>query len=51
MTSVRSLSSLRSYFPIYTLVAIAALVYCCLTPFAFAQQTLGAITGTVTDPS
>jgi hypothetical protein len=51
MTSVRSLSSLRSYFPIYTLVAIAALVYCCLTPFAFGQQTLGAITGTVTDPS
>src|SRR5580658_9227091 len=51
MTSVRFLSSLRSYFPIYTLVAIAALLYCCLTPFAFGQQTLGAITGTVTDPA
>src|ERR1700689_4651651 len=51
MTSVRSLSSFRSRFPIYTLVAIAALVYCCLTPFALGQQTLGAITGTVTDPS
>src|SRR6204780_4948227 len=51
MTSVRSLSSFRSRFPIYTLVAIAALVYCSLTPFALGQQTLGAITGTVTDPS
>jgi len=51
MTSVRSLSSLRAHFPIYTLVALAALVYCCLTPLAFGQQTLGAITGTVTDPS
>jgi hypothetical protein len=51
MTSVRSLSSFRSRFPVYTLVAIAALVYCCLTPFALGQQTLGAITGTVTDPS
>jgi hypothetical protein len=51
MTSVRCLSSVRSYLPIYTLVAIAALLYCCLTPFAFGQQTLGAITGTVTDPS
>src|ERR1700722_6889637 len=51
MTSVRCLSSVRSYFPHYTLVAIAALLCCCLTPFAFGQQTLGAITGTVTDPS
>ncbi len=51
MTSVRCLSSVRSYFPLYTLVAIAALLCCCLTPFAFGQQTLGAITGTVTDPS
>src|ERR1700733_7203178 len=51
MTSIRSLSSFRSYFAIYTFVAIAALVYHCLTPFAFAQQTLGAITGTVSDPS
>jgi hypothetical protein len=51
MTSVRSLSSFRSRLPIFTLVAIAALLYCCLTPFAFGQQTLGAITGTVSDPS
>src|ERR1700723_3832797 len=51
MTSVRSLSSFRSRLPIFTLVAIAALLYCCLTPFAFGQQTLGAVTGTVTDPS
>src|ERR1700733_12725038 len=51
MTSIRSLSSFRSYFAIYTFVAIAALVYHCLTQFASAQQTLGAITGTVTDPS
>jgi hypothetical protein len=51
MTSARSLCSLRSYFPICILGAIAALVYCCLTPFALGQQTLGAITGTVTDPS
>src|SRR6202161_3807280 len=51
MTSVRSLSSFRSRLSIFTLVAIAALVYCCLTPFALGQQTLGAITGTVTDPS
>src|ERR1700734_504174 len=51
MTSVRSLSSFRSRLPIFTLVAIAALLYCCLTPFAFGQPTLGAITGTVSDPS
>src|SRR6202044_644612 len=51
MTSVRSLSSFRSRLPIFTLVAIAALFYCCLTPFAFGQPTLGAITGTVSDPS
>jgi hypothetical protein len=51
MTSVSFFSSDRSHFSVYVLIAIAALVYCCLTPFAFGQQTLGAITGTVTDPS
>src|ERR1019366_1457579 len=51
MTSVRSVSFRRSYFPTFILLVVAALVYCCLTPLASAQQTLGAITGTVTDPS
>ncbi len=51
MTSVRCLSSLRSYLSTCILIAAAALLSCCLTPFAIGQQTLGAITGTVTDPS
>jgi hypothetical protein len=51
MTSLDFVSSDRSRFSIYILGGIVVLVYCCLAPFAFGQQTLGAITGTVTDPS
>ena len=51
MTSVRFVSCRRSYFPTFVLLVVAALVYCCLTPLAIGQATLGAITGTVTDPS
>jgi hypothetical protein len=51
MTSVRSESFRRSYFPARTLIVIAALVCCCLTTLAIGQQTLGSINGTVTDAS
>ena len=51
MSSVGRCFSLRLHFSVYRLVAIAALVYGCLSPCALGQQTLGAITGTVTDPS
>ena len=51
MSSVGLSAFLRLRFSVYFLVAVVALVSCCLTPFALGQQTLGAITGTVTDPS
>jgi Carboxypeptidase regulatory-like domain len=51
MTSERLFSSVRSQFSTYLLPVIIAFVCCGLSPVAFGQQTLGAVTGTVTDPS
>src|ERR1700683_4963593 len=51
MTSERLFSSVRSQFSTYLLPIILAFVCCALSPVAFGQQTLGAVTGTVTDPS
>jgi hypothetical protein len=44
-------SQLRSTFSFRVLVVIAVLSLACLPQLALAQQTLGAITGTVSDPS
>jgi len=51
MTSADFCSSLRSRCRIFLFVIAAALFFSTLSPQVFGQQTLGAITGTVSDPS
>src|SRR5579862_9038931 len=40
-----------SYFSTCIWLVVVGIFYCCLTPLAIGQATLGSITGTVTDPS
>jgi len=51
MTSVVSCCSLRTRCAIFLFLIAAALLFIAFPPSALGQQTLGAITGTVTDPS
>src|SRR5579864_3143458 len=51
MTSAGSCCSLRSLRSAVLFAMAAALCFSAFSPRAFGQQTLGAITGTVTDPS